>query len=344
MVSRRPHCVLLLISASCASAWMLPHTCAIPTRPRVVAHGMPPLSHLPHARATNAHLSLLGTERGKPSSADAQKRAEERRPQRGRGDDETSADPSLTSGGAAAAGVLASSAVIAEAVQIAGTAVLFYFGQQWTGTDSPVEAVSAMIDYLQQQPGLVGYEIFAAWMIFLQVVPIAAAFVLTVSAGAIFGAVKGTATVLTCSTISASISFLISRTFGRERLLDAAQESKQYRAIDAAFANASYSTSLTLITLLRLSPVLPFAWANYVFGLSPVPLSAFSIGTFVGCFPAVAGYVSAGQVGAEIAVNGAESNPLVLGLGVAATLGAISFAGNIATNALKDLDVDLGEE
>ena len=42
--------------------------------------------------------------------------------------------------------------------------------------------------------------------------------------------------------------------------------------------------------------------------------------------------------------NGAESNPLVLGLGIAATLGAISFAGNIATDALKDLDLDLSED
>jgi len=246
--------------------------------------------------------------------------------------------------GLAAAGALASSAVIAEAVQIAGTAVLLSLGQQWTGTDSPVEAVGAMIEYIQNLPGLEGYALFASLMVFLQVVPVAAAFVLTVSAGAIFGAVKGTATVLTCSTISATISFYISRTFARERLLEAAQESKQYRAIDAAFSEASFSTSLTLITLLRLSPVLPFAWANYVFGLSPVPLPAFSIGTFVGCLPAVAGYVSAGQVGAEIAVNGADSNPYVLGLGIAATLGAISFAGNIATEALKDLDVDLSEE
>ena len=161
--------------------------------------------------------------------------------------------------GLAAAGALASSAVIAEAVQIGGTAVLLSLGQQWTGTDSPVEAVGAMIDYLQNLPGLEGYALFASVMIFLQVVPIAAAFVLTVSAGAIFGAVKGTATVLTCSTISATISFYISRTFARERLLEAAQESKQYRAIDAAFSEASFSTSLTLITLLRLSPVLPFA-------------------------------------------------------------------------------------
>ena len=72
---------------------------------------------------------------------------------------------------------------------------------------------------------------------------------------------KGTATVLTCSTVSASISFLLARSLGRDRLLTAAQESKQFRAIDAAFADASFGTSLTLITLLRLSPVLPFACA-----------------------------------------------------------------------------------
>ena len=111
----------------------------------------------------------------------------------------------------------------------------------------------------------------------------------------------------------------------------------------ATLAQASFGTSLTLITLLRLSPVLPFAWANYVFGLSPVPWPAFTIGTFVGCLPAVTAYVSAGQVGAEVAINGAEPNPYLLALGAAATLGAISFAGNIATDALKDLDLDLAE-
>jgi len=247
-----------------------------------------------------------------------------------------------TVGAAGAAGALASSAVIAEGVQLAGTAVLFYLGQQATGTSSPVEAVGAMIDYLQGL-GPSGYGVFAATMIFLQVVPIAAAFVLTVSAGAIFGALKGTAVVLTCSTVSAAVSFMIARTYGRDVLMQYAAKSPQFRAIDAAFGTASFGTSLTLLTLLRLSPVLPFAWANYVFGLSPVPLSAFSIGTFIGCLPAVAAYVSAGQVGAEIAVNGAESNPLLLGLGVAATLGAITFAGNIATGALKDLDLDLSE-
>lgn len=257
--------------------------------------------------------------------------------------EETSENSEEGGGGlVAAGGALASSAVIAEAVQIAGTAVLFYYAQQLTQTNSPVEAVAAGINYIKQL-GVEGYGVFGATMVFLQVVPIAAAFVLTVSAGACFGAVKGTATVLTCSTISATISFFIARIFGRGNLLEAAKESKQYIAIDRAFESASFSTSLTLITLLRLSPVLPFAWANYVFGLSPVPAAAFSIGTLVGCFPAVTAYVSAGQVGADVAINGVESDPLLLALGAAATLGAITFAGNIATGALKDMDLDIEE-
>ena len=46
-----------------------------------------------------------------------------------------------------------------------------------------------------------------------------------------------------------------------------------------------------------------------------VPFAAYSMGTFLGCLPAVTAYVSAGQLGAEIAVNGADANPLLLALG-----------------------------
>lgn len=208
-----------------------------------------PLRRPPRLRVSGAVLSLeteeRTQERGLRMPSFAQLKGEDKSESSPRGS--SSGDEAGDNGLAVAGGALASSAVIAEGVQIAGTAVLFYLGQQATGTESPVEAVGAMIDYIQQL-GTEGYAVFAALMIFLQVVPIAAAFVLTVSAGAIFGAVKGTATVLACSTISATISFLISRTFGRERLLESASESPQYRTIDAAFADASFSTSLTLIT------------------------------------------------------------------------------------------------
>ena len=140
----------------------------------------------------------------------------------------------------------------------------------------------------------------------------------------------------------------------------------RFKTLDDAFSNASYGTSLLLISLLRLSPVLPFSWANYIFGLSPVPFTAFSLGTFLGCLPAVAAYVNAGKLGAEIVVsrapshapepcpepcpsaappiddvlsahaqiNGAESNDALVFVGLLSTIAAISVAGTPALPSL----------
>ncbi|EOD09572.1 hypothetical protein EMIHUDRAFT_96820 [Emiliania huxleyi CCMP1516] len=244
-----------------------------------------------------------------------------------------------------AGSALAASAVIFEGVQVAGTTLLFLLAQRWTGAQSPVEVVTLLVDYLRDL-GDTGYAAFAAMMVTFQVIPVAAAFVLTVSAGAIFGATKGTALVLSCSTISATISFLLARLFGRSLVLDAARESPTFQAIDAAFANVGFAKAFTLIFLLRLSPILPFSWANYVFGLSPVPWAAFSLGTLTGCLPAVAAYVTSGELGASIAVDGGDTNPWLLAVGIAATISAISVAGNIASDALREegLDFDLEGE
>ena len=171
--------------------------------------------------------------------------------------------------------------------------------------------------------------------------PVANAFLLTLTAGAIFGVTKGTALVLTCSTIGAAVAFVIARTLARDAVLVSADSSAEFVAIDAAFRAADFRTSLTLITLLRVSPVLPFVWGNYLLGLSPLPLGTFALGTFIGCAPAVAAYVSAGQVGADIAVNGADTNPYLLALRAAATVGAVTVAGNIANDALEEAGLEV---
>jgi len=71
------------------------------------------------------------------------------------------------------------------------------------------------------------------------------------------------------------------------------------------------------------------------------PLGNASVRTVLTPWLGLRSYVSAGQLGAEMVVNGAEANPLVLGIGILATVGAISVAGNIANEALKDMDIDL---
>ena len=224
-----------------------------------------------------------------------------------------------------------------------GSALAITYAQQHLGASNPVETVGQLVDIVQGM-GAAGMGVFATVMIFLQVVPIANAFVLTLSAGALFGAPAGTALTLVCSTIAATISFLVARHFGRDLVMESAQQSKEFMAIDKEFGEASFSKSLTLITLLRASPVLPFTWGNYLFGLSALHPLTFSLGTFLGCLPSCAAYVYAGQAGADIVVNGpAGTDPHLLILGVLATVGGISVASNIAKDALKKAGLDLSE-
>ena len=242
--------------------------------------------------------------------------------------------------GGKAAGALASSALLAEGVQFAGTAAALASAQQLFGATNPVETIGALIDYVQSL-GPAGYGLYAATMIFLQVFPIANAFVLVVAAGAVFGVPEATALVVSCSTASATISFLLARHFARDLVASQFSDSKEFVALDTAFGEASFEKTLTLVTLLRVSPIIPFAWGNYIFGISPLPVGTFALGTMIGCAPGVAAVVSAGSAGAEIAASGLGSDGATLGLGIAATVGAITVAGNIATEALKEAGLDI---
>ena len=249
---------------------------------------------------------------------------------------------SLTGG--QAAGALASSAVILEAVQVAGTAAALAVAQHQLGTSNPFETVGSLVALLQDL-GLAGYAVFSAIAVFFQIFPIVSAYLVMLTAGAIFGAAKGTATVLMCSTIGATLCFLIARTFARDVVIESAKESAQFLALDKALGEATFSKSVTLITLLRLSPVIPFVWGSYVFGLLPISIFTFAAGTFVGCLPyAVAASISSEQLGVEAAVHGEALNPYLLGLGAAATIGALGVAGNLATDALREAGLDVSTD
>ena len=55
-----------------------------------------------------------------------------------------------------------------------------------------------------------------------------------------------------------------------------------------------------VVLLLRLSPLLPFALSNYLYGLTSVPLSDYALGSFLGMIPGTVAYVAAGTVGKKL--------------------------------------------
>ena len=82
-----------------------------------------------------------------------------------------------------------------------------------------------------------------------------------------------------CFQVAASIAFLIARYFARERILKLVEGNKKFLAIDKAIGENGFK----VVTLLRLSPLLPFSLGNYLYGLTSVKFVPYILGRFAYC-------------------------------------------------------------
>jgi uncharacterized membrane protein YdjX (TVP38/TMEM64 family) len=99
--------------------------------------------------------------------------------------------------------------------------------------------------------------------------------------GLIFGALKGTLTIIIVAAISALVPFSLSRRLGREWV-----ESKlKGKKLDNVYQQSAGSKAFTFIVLMRLIPVLPWEIQNYVAGLTKVKVPTFILGTMLGIIP-----------------------------------------------------------
>lgn len=199
-------------------------------------------------------------------------------------------------------------------------------------------AVTFFSEYIEGA-GPAGYVAFVAGYAALEVLAIPA-IPLTMSAGLIFGPATGTILCSISGTIAATAAFLIARYAARERILALVAGNKKFLAIDKAIGEDSFR----VVTLLRLSPLLPFSLGNYVYGLTSVKLWPYIFGSWLGMLPGTWAYVSAGAFGRSLleaeegqAIFG-DSSVLSLAAGVAITAATAFYVGNLAKNAVKDLD------
>ena len=132
--------------------------------------------------------------------------------------------------------------------------------------------------------GPLGYAYFAGIYILAEILAVPA-FPLTASSGYLFGLIPGFITVLVSATIAASVSFLIGRTLLRDWAQKIAVTSPKWRAIDKAVSREGFK----VILLLRMSPLLPFAISNYLYGLTSVDFWSYLGGTFLGFAPGTLG-------------------------------------------------------
>ncbi|KAJ7945966.1 TVP38/TMEM64 family membrane protein [Quillaja saponaria] len=185
-----------------------------------------------------------------------------------------------------------------------------------------------------------GYALFVMVYAGLEILAIPAV-PLTMSAGLLFGSVIGTIIVSISGTMAASIAFLIARYFARERVLKLVEGNKKFLAIDKAIGENGFR----VVTLLRLSPLLPFSLGNYLYGLTSVKFVPYVLGSWLGMLPGTWAYVGAGAFGraiiqeeSEVGLPGGNFELLTLALGLLATALAAAYVTRLAKDAMKDIE------
>ncbi|KAJ8625343.1 hypothetical protein MRB53_033873 [Persea americana] len=188
--------------------------------------------------------------------------------------------------------------------------------------------------------GTAGYALFVVVYAGLEILAIPA-IPLTMSAGLLFGSFTGTIIVSISGTVAATVAFLIARYFARDRILKLVEGNKKFLAIDKAIGENGFR----VVTLLRLSPLLPFSLGNYLYGLTSVKLIPYVLGSWLGMLPGSWAYVSAGAFGraiiqeeSEMGLPGGNGQLWTLGLGLLATALAAAYVTRLAKDAVKDIE------
>eukprot|EP00897_Mesotaenium_endlicherianum_P002583 jgi/Mesen1/2352/ME000156S01496 len=238
------------------------------------------------------------------------------------------------SGESISGGAVAGTSVVAGAVFIGLLVGLGALGYVYK--DQINDNIGIFSQWIEEY-GAFGYVLFVAGYAGLEILAIPA-IPLTMSAGLLFGTLTGTILVSIAGTLAATASFLIARYVARDRIMEFAKGNKKFMAIDKAIGRDSFR----VVTLLRLSPLLPFSLGNYIYGLTSVELMPYIAGSWLGMLPGTWAYVSAGSFGRSLLAeesSGLHGTSLVtLGIGIAATVIAGTYVTRIAKDAVKDIE------
>lgn len=131
--------------------------------------------------------------------------------------------------------------------------------------------------------------------------------ILSLAAGALFGAVMGTVYAVTGATLGATAAFLVTRYLFHETV------QRKFGQRLAGINRELETSGLNYLLFLRLVPLFPFFLINLGAGLTRLPLRTFVIGTAIGIIPGGFVYCNAGASLATIEQAGDVASPRVIG-------------------------------
>jgi pyruvate/2-oxoglutarate dehydrogenase complex dihydrolipoamide dehydrogenase (E3) component/uncharacterized membrane protein YdjX (TVP38/TMEM64 family) len=160
---------------------------------------------------------------------------------------------------------------------------------------------------------------------------------LTVGAGTLFGLKTGFLVVLVGANLGALCSFLLARSFLREKVAVWAAANPKFRSLDEAIGHQGFK----MVVLTRLSPVFPFVLLNYFLGLTAVRTSAYVIANLIGMLPATFLFVYIGAAARDAIAGQPDATAgfyqqILKYVGLLATIAVVVIVTRIARKALRE--------
>lgn len=158
--------------------------------------------------------------------------------------------------------------------------------------------------------------------------------VLNLGAAVAFGFWRALPLVLLGANFGAVLGFLLSRHFAREWFTQLVGKRMALAQINRAVAESGWR----IVMLTRMPPISPFGIVNYAYGLTPVTLRDYMIGTAIGIIPGTTAYVYLGTILGDVAQTAHRTRSAaewgILGGGFVLTVVACVYAVRLAKAAL----------
>jgi uncharacterized membrane protein YdjX (TVP38/TMEM64 family) len=141
--------------------------------------------------------------------------------------------------------------------------------------------------------------------------------ILTVTAGALFGAIEGTIWTVIGATLGATAAFLVARFLLGSAIAQKFTKGDRLSKLAQGLEENGFWFALSI----RLAPIFPFNAVNYLFGLTPIPLKTYFLATLIGILPGTFAYSWLGYSGMD-ALTGKPPWQLIAALFALAGLSA----------------------
>lgn len=160
--------------------------------------------------------------------------------------------------------------------------------------------------------------------------------ILTLAAGFLFGLYWGFLVVNLGALAGACLAFYLARSFGRAWVERKITKHPRFLPLDRAVERQGWK----VVFLTRLSPVFPFLFLNYAFGLTQVRFRDYFTATWLGIIPGGLLYVYLGSLATHLAdlANGGKKTAgeqVFYWAGLGLTVFATIYIARLARRALK---------